>query len=100
LAKLGARITEEEACIPESLTVPVARLQQAEVLFLPSVRQVISGRRIVGATLRTQDLNALSHVLARSGWKVPPPIETKTGRSMFLPPIITHGIWLEFREQR
>jgi len=100
LAMLGARITKEEVCIPESLTVSVARLQQAEVVFLPGVHQVVRGRRIVGATLQTQNLDTLMKVLARGGWNVLPPVITKYGRSIFLPPSITHGIWLEFRENR
>ena len=100
LTRLGASIIDEERHLPESVRGTVARLPQAEVVFLPGFRQLVSGRRIVGATIRTHNLAALRRVLAKGPWTMPPVVQTKHGTSLFLPPDNTHGIWLEFREQK
>jgi catechol 2,3-dioxygenase-like lactoylglutathione lyase family enzyme len=99
LARMGASIAGEDFHVPENVRGTVARLPQAEILFLPDSRQLKPGRRIVGATVRTRDLEALRRVLAVCPWNMPPVVRTKHGSSMFLPPDLTHGIWLEFREQ-
>jgi len=98
LTSLGAAISGQEVHIPESLNARVARLQQAEVVFLAGSRQLVPGRRIVGATIRTSDLDALRGVLTAASLDVPPLVLTNNGLSMFIPPNITHGIWLEFRQ--
>jgi len=98
LTALGATITEQEVYVPERLKATVARLQQAEVVFLPASQQLVPGRRIVGATIRTRDLDALRRVLEAASWSVPPVVQTTYGRSMFVSPGIAHGIWLEFRQ--
>lgn len=99
LTSLGASIADEERRVPESVWVKVARLPQAEVVFLPGSRQLVPGRRIVGATVRTRSLEALRRVLAKGTWNNPSGVRTERGSSIFLPPDITHGLWLEFREQ-
>ena len=91
---------EQEVHVPESLKATVARLQQAEVVFLPASRQLVPGRRIVGATIRTRDLDALQRVLSDASWSVPAVVPTTNGRSMFVPPSTAHGIWLEFRQEQ
>ncbi len=95
----GATFAEQEVCVPRCSQATVARLPQAEVVFLPRSRQLVPGRRIVGATLRTRDLDAVRRVLAASSWSTPPVVEGTNGRSLFLPPSLTQGIWLEFRQQ-
>ena len=91
---------EQDVHVPESLKATVARLQQAEVVFLPASRQLVPGRRIVGATIRTRDLDALQRVLSDASWSVPAVVPTTNGRSMFVPPSTAHGIWLEFRQEQ
>jgi len=98
LATLGADITREEVHAPHRTSVMVARFPQAEVLLMPGSLQAVPGRKIVGATLRVDGLEDFRQALTMSGLEVPPVQRTKHGRSMFLPPEITHGIWLEFRE--
>ncbi len=98
LTTLGAKFAEQEVHVPELLKAVVAKFQQAEVVFLPGSFQLVQGRRIVGATLRTPDLNALRRVLITASLSIPPVVQTTNGRSLFLPPRITHGIWLEFRQ--
>ncbi len=98
LTGLGASISEQPVWIPDRSLAPVARFPQAEIRLLPVSRQLIPGRRIVGATLRTNDLDPLRILLAASSLEIPPIIQTKHGRRLILPPDLTRGIWLEFRE--
>lgn len=100
LSALGATFIEQEVHVPEGVRATTAILQQAEIVFLPGSRQLVPGRRIVGATVRTRDLGALRRVLTAASWSIPPVVQTTNGRSMFLPPSTTHGIWLEFRQAR
>ena len=98
LTSLGAEFSEQEVYVPEGLMATVAKLQQAEVVFLPGSRQLVPGRRIVGATIRARDLDALRGVLTAAYLGVPPVVLRNNGPSMFIPPSIAHGIWLEFRQ--
>lgn len=100
LSQLGAKIAKKAVYIPEPITVPVATLPQAEVLFLPEEYQHVAERRIIGATLRVRDLDTVLRILAAEGGEAPPVVNAPQQRSIFLPPEITHGIWLEFRERR
>lgn len=95
----GATFADENVFVPGPARALVARFPEAEVVFLPGARQSIPGRRIVGAVLRTRDLEALRRVLAGTSLKAPPIVRTAAGRSAFVPPAIAHGLWLEFREQ-
>jgi DNA-binding transcriptional LysR family regulator len=100
LAGLGVAIVNEEVDVPEAVPGSVARLPLGEVVFLPGSRQLVPGRRIVEATLRVRALKFLQRALAKGPWKTPPVVQTKHGSSVFLPPGIAHGIWLEFRQER
>jgi hypothetical protein len=98
LEGLGATTTQVDARVPDAVRATAAILQEGEVLLLPGARQLVSGRRIVGATLRVGSLDTARTVLGRGQ---PAPLEivaSKDGRSVFLPPSRTHGLWLEFRE--
>jgi hypothetical protein len=76
----------------------VARLPEGEVLFLPAGGS--AGRPIVGATVRVRDLSSARRVLDRDAG-IRTAIVTKRGASsIFLPPAVTHGLWLEFRQVR
>ena len=89
VTKLGARIVTEDRRVPDLVKAPVAHLTEGEIVFLPAARQLVPGRRIVGATLRVRDLAAARKVLAGRG--------REAGSSIFLPPALTHGLWLELR---
>jgi hypothetical protein len=78
----------------------VAQLEEGEVVLLPGSHQLVPGRRIVGATLRTKSLKAAENALRQGGLDVPETVSTKGGTSIFLTPDLTHGIWLELREPR
>jgi catechol 2,3-dioxygenase-like lactoylglutathione lyase family enzyme len=103
LGKLGARITPEDRHVPDLhlrasryggqvARVTVAHLVEGEVVMLPGARQLVPGRRIVGATLRVRDLAAARRVLAGRGQQI--------GSSIVLPPGVTHGLWLELRAEK
>jgi hypothetical protein len=100
LAGLGARITEQDVNVPETVRGAVARFPRGDVVLLPGSRQLLPGRKIVGATFRVRDLGLLRRALAQGRRKAPPAVQTMSGRSAFLAPDLTHGIWLEFRETR
>jgi hypothetical protein len=90
LEKIGARIQSEDVRVPEAISAQVAHLAEGEVVLLPGARQLVPGRRIIGATVRVRDLAAARRVLADRGRTI--------GSSIFLPPDVTHGLWLELRE--
>jgi hypothetical protein len=100
LELLGADISDMQVHVPDETRCPVARFPQGQVVLLPRSRQQIPGRRIVGATVRVRTLSALQLILRANGMKVPGVIQTRESRSIFLPPGLTHGLWLEFRELR
>jgi hypothetical protein len=92
LERIGARLQAGEVRVPEPVHAQIASLDEGEVVLLPAARQLLPGRRIVGATVRVRDLAAARRVLAGRGRVI--------GSSIFLPPEITHGLWLELREMR
>lgn len=98
LEALGATFVEADVRIPSEVRAPVARLAEGDVILLPRTRQAIADRRILGATLRVTNLETAREIFGRDQ-RVPPAIVvTPAGRSVFLPPARTHGLWLEFRE--
>jgi hypothetical protein len=100
LAGLGATIAEQDVNVPETVRGAVARFTLGDVVLLPGSRQRVPGRKIVGATVRVRDLAVLRRALAQGRREAPPAVQTRHGRSVFLAPDATHGIWLEFRETR
>ena len=98
LTDLGATIAERVVFVPDRALAQVAALPQAEVVFLPASRQLLPGRRIVGATIRTSNLDALSRALNAANLSVPPVVHTEKGRSIFVPPAFAHGLWIEFHQ--
>jgi hypothetical protein len=95
---LGARLAPAEVFVPERTTTRVARFAEGDVLLLPADRQLVPGRRIIGATVRVRSLDAAEAALAKGPVAVPARARTPSGRSLFLPAAQTHGLWLEMRE--
>lgn len=88
LDSAGAKFGETESPFRGEGKVPVARLPEGEVLFLPGSRQLVPGRKIVGATLRVANLEMTRRVVGGQG---------DTGR-VVVEPRSAAGLWLEFRE--
>jgi hypothetical protein len=78
----------------QSIPLPEGRIQ-----LLPSSFQARSDRRIVGVTLITSDLQRLRNCLAQARLPVPPTVKREDGDSVFLPPALTHGLWIELHEK-
>ena len=95
---LGAAVVERDVRVPDAARVPIARFQEGDVLLLPGSRQLVPRRRIVGATLRVGSLDMARAVLDRGQPAPLAVVRSSAGRSVFLPPSRTHGIWLEFLE--
>lgn len=98
LEAVGATVAREDVRVPDAVSADVAYFAEGLVVFLPGSRQLVPGRRIVGATVRVRSLEAVRRSLRRSGLPVPPTVSNIRGSSVFLAPAITHGIWLELRE--
>lgn len=95
LAAMGATVTADEVHVPDPVKADVARLEEGAVVFLSGGRQLVPGRRIVGATLRVASLAKARRVTGAVAPSAP-----STPTSVFLPPSVTHGLWLELREVR
>lgn len=92
----GAQLGARQVHVPEPVEARVARLGEGEVLLLPRSRQLVAMRRIVGATLLVRSLAVARRALRSfrdSGVVV-------QGTSVFVPPAVAHGLWLELREGR
>jgi catechol 2,3-dioxygenase-like lactoylglutathione lyase family enzyme len=64
LEALGARIEIAQVHVPDAVTAPVARLREGDVVLLAASRQLVPGRRIVGATLRVKNIATTQHWFA------------------------------------
>jgi catechol 2,3-dioxygenase-like lactoylglutathione lyase family enzyme len=95
---LGAAVADADVRVPDAMHASVARLQEGEVILLPGSRQLVAGRRVVGATLRVGDLAAARAILDRGQPTPLAIVTTRNSRSVFVPPSRTHGLWLEFLE--
>ena len=93
LAAVGATVAAGDVNVPDTVKAAVAKLEEGEVVFLPGGRQLVPGRRIVGATLRVASLAKARKVTGAVALSAP-----STATSIFLPPSSTHGLWLELRE--
>jgi catechol 2,3-dioxygenase-like lactoylglutathione lyase family enzyme len=98
LDALGATFAEADVRVPDPVRATVARLREGDVIFLPRTRQVISGRRIAGATLRVGSIETARDRLSTGQLSPLPIVTSPEGRSVFVPPSRAHGLWLEFRE--
>ena len=100
LTGMGARTAEEDVRVPDAVKAPVARLREGAVVLLPGRRQLIPGRPIVGATLRVKSVAAAQAVIAAGPGGALTVVSGRGYSSIFLPPDLTHGLWVELREPR
>lgn len=97
--KLGASTSRREVHVPGRVTADVARFREGEAVFLPGSHQLVSGRRIVGVTLRVRSVATVRQLLASRRVPVSPAPDGPEN-SVFLAPPTTHGLWIEFREMQ
>ena len=99
LAAVGATFARRTVHVPDAMTAEVAQVGEGEIVFLPGSRQIVKGRRIVGAALRVKDLAAARQRVTTANLEG---VREGGGRqaSLFLPPDATHGLWIELRSTR
>jgi hypothetical protein len=76
----------------------VIPLKDAALYLLPGSKRIIVGRGIVGVTLRVRDLEVAARQVAGALPGAPKLESSPMGRSLYLPPSVTHGFWLELRQ--
>lgn len=99
LAALSVPVVEKDVLVPGLARVPAANLAEGEILFLPGARRLLPGRSIVGATLRVRNLDAVKRALTKGGIDPASLVQLASCRSLFIPPDIALGMWLEFRAE-
>jgi catechol 2,3-dioxygenase-like lactoylglutathione lyase family enzyme len=99
-ALLGYETESDTVSTPDPIPSEVVEIGEGEVYFLPGARQIVPGRRIVGATVSVGNLAAAKNLLQQAGVEMIVATEDTGIRSVFLPPSVTHGVWLELREVR
>jgi len=100
LENSGAAIARRTVHAPDETAADVAQFQDGDVVLLPAKHQTVAGRRIVGATVRVKSLATARRLLERTDASALRSVSTATYASVFLPPAMTHGLWLELREDR
>jgi len=100
LVALGARLSSREVQIPVKQSVTVAQLSNGEVTLLPASARIIKDRPIVGAVFEAADLDALIEVAGEARLPVLALDDGGKRDRVFMVPVRTHGLWLEFRQAR
>ena len=98
LQSAGATLVEQEVYTPEQSQAIVARLPGGDVLLLEDTPQLFLGRKIIGATLRVRRLETARRALSQKLGRTFPTVRSQQGVSIFIPPQIAYGLWLEFRQ--
>jgi catechol 2,3-dioxygenase-like lactoylglutathione lyase family enzyme len=96
LQAVGGSVWEEQVQVPESTHARTVTFGADRIVLLPGSRQRLSGRPVVGASVVVKRLTDVRRALQASGLK---PVAGTSG-TILLPPELTCGIWLEFREGR
>lgn len=99
LERVGAEIEPAEVAVPGQVAATVARFAEGFVTLLPASRRIAANRPIVGVTFRVRDLAAARRALESGGVAAPAAVEHSGGASVFLPPELAHGLWVELREE-
>jgi hypothetical protein len=97
LRQYGATFVRETVTVPDAVAADVARLPAGEVVFLPGSRQIVKQRRIVGATVRVKSLETARRLIAGTRLRLVEGAGSSRA-SLFLPPDVAHGLWLELRQ--
>jgi catechol 2,3-dioxygenase-like lactoylglutathione lyase family enzyme len=100
LRAIGAKFTRRSVYVPDAFAAEVAELPEGTVVLLPGRRQAIPGRPIAGATVRVKSLATARKALEQVPGSVLASASGPGWSNVFLPPAITHGLWLELREGR
>lgn len=97
LEGLGVAFETTQVDLPAPTSAQRGRFPGGEVLIVPGSRQTVPGRRIVGVTMRTTSVDLVRGTLSGAAPAFRG-LAIARGRSVFLPPSLTHGVWIEMRE--
>src|SRR5262249_26561038 len=89
LLALGAVQSRHTVFVPEPVEATVFGLESGRVIVLPKSHQLIDGRPVVGVTFQVAELGR-----GIDGKSLD---SSSTASARFVAPVVTHGIWLEFR---
>lgn len=94
---LGARFATRRQCLPRCGLGREAQLENGALLLLPPSAQIVPGHMIVGVTVTVRDVAVTRAALAAGG--IRPGVSGVVERpgSLFVPPALANGLWLEFR---
>jgi hypothetical protein len=96
LRAVGGSLSDEQVQIPDPTGAWTVTFGADKILLLSGSRQRLSGRPVVGASVVVTRLVNVRSELQASGLN--PVVDTTS--TILLPPELTCGIWLEFREGR
>lgn len=100
LSALGAKLSTGRARLPRAGDATFAELDNGVITLLPKSARHIDDRPIIGAVLATRDIDVvLAQLRAARLDREAQTVETDGYRSLVLPPTVTHGLWLEFRQR-
>lgn len=100
LVALGGTVSEEKAFTPRETPARVVRFGDGEgsVVLLPGRPQRAPDRPIVGVTVEVESLATARRVIEDGGLPTTALMPSDDGRSLFVPPGVAHGLWLELRQ--
>jgi catechol 2,3-dioxygenase-like lactoylglutathione lyase family enzyme len=98
LQSAGVTLTEQDVHTPEPSRAIVARLPGGDVVLLEGTPQLFLGRKIIGATIRVKRLETARRTISQKLGRTFSAVRSEQGLSVFVPPQIAHGLWLEFRQ--
>lgn len=98
LAALGAVAKQESACGPLGSASEILSLPDGDIFFVGRAARLRPDQAVVGATVSVQRLDAVRSVLNANRIAFH---ETSgcARNSVWIAPLLAHGLWLEFREQ-
>jgi hypothetical protein len=97
LRALDAPLDQREVEWPVKQRALVATMRGGEITILPNSNRLIRGRPIVGAVLRTSDLDEVERLVRASGGPEPRRMSAPGHESLLVGPEVGQGLWLEFR---
>lgn len=95
-ATIGARFVTRHLCLPRCGPVRQATLDAGELILLPLSAQMVHGHMIVGVTVAVRELALARTALAASGIRSGMAGVVERDGSIFVPPALANGMWLEF----
>lgn len=100
LTALGGTVREVTVPTPRETPARVVRFENGEgsVVLLPDRPRRAPDRPIVGITVEVASLETARRIIEQNGLPTTALMPSDDGRSLFVPPGVAHGLWLELRQ--